>query len=313
MPSEVTVTPLEWGVFVALVVGLLAADLAISRRREQPRGLGEAALWSAGWTVVALLWNLWILLHSGPRIGAEFLTAYVVERALSLDNLFVFLVLFDFFGVPTGQRRRVLNWGILGALACRGLFIGTGTVLLRQWQWLLPLLGLLLAATGLRVAWRGSSRVEPQRNPVLKLFRRFVPLADGYRGRRFLVREGGRTLATPLLLVLVVVEATDIAFAADSLPAVLGISRHVFIIFSSNIFAVAGLRSLYPLVAEAVRRLRRPRWLQAGIGLVLVWVGAKMAIEPWLTIPVEVVLLGVLVVLVPAVAASFVAPPAAEP
>jgi tellurite resistance protein TerC len=303
-PGEVIGSNLEWAAFVALILGFLALDLWVSQRREARGGLGEALLWRAGWTALALLFNLWILRHWGRRIGAEFLAAYVVERSLSFDNLVVFLVLFDFFAVPRGQRRRVLHWGILGALAGRGLFIGLGTVLLRQWRWLPPLLGLLLAAAGVRAAWRGGGRVEPWRHPAPKLFRRFVPLSEGYRGRRFLVREGGRTLATQLLLVLVAVEAADIAFAVDSLPAVFAISRHAFIIFSSNIFAVLGLRSLYPLVAEAMRRLRHPRRLQTGLGLVLIWVGAKMAVEPWYTIPVETVLLGVLVLLVPAAAAS---------
>jgi tellurite resistance protein TerC len=311
-PNEVIGSHLEWAAFVALIVGLLALDLWASRRREARGSLREALLWSAGWTALALLFNLWVLLRWGHRIAAEFLAAYVVERSLSFDNLIVFLVLFDFFAVPRGQQRRVLHWGILGALAGRGVVIGMGTVLLRQWQWLPPLLGLLLVATGIRVAWRRGGRIEPGRHPVLKLCRRFVPLADGYRGRRFLVREGGRTLATQLLLVLVVVEATDIAFAVDSLPAVFGISRHAFIIFSSNIFAVLGLRSLYPLLAEALRRLRRPRWLQAGLGLLLIWVGGKMAAEPWYSIPVETVLLGVLLLLLAATTLALLAPAPAD-
>jgi tellurite resistance protein TerC len=312
-PSEVIGSNLEWATFVALILGLLALDLRVSQRREARGGLREALTWSAGWTALALLFNVWVLAHWGRRVAAEFLAAYVVERSLSFDNLVVFLVLFDFFAVPRGQQRRVLHWGILGALAGRGLFIGMGTVLLRQWQWLPPLLGLLLVATGFRAAWRGGGRIEPRRHPVLKLFRRFIPLAEGYHGRRFLVREGGRTLATQLLLVLMVVEATDIAFAVDSLPAVFGISRHAFIIFSSNIFAVLGLRSLYPLVAEAIRRLRRPRWLQAGLGLVLIWVGGKMAVEPWYAIPVETVLLGVLLLLLPAAAAALRGPSQPDP
>jgi tellurite resistance protein TerC len=307
-PTKHIGSDLEWAAFVALVIGLLALDLWVSRRREARTSLREALLWSAAWTALAAGFNLWILLHWDRRIAAEFLAAYLVERSLSFDNLLVFLVLFELFAVPRGQQRRVLHWGILGALLGRGLFVALGIALLRRWQWLPPLLGLLLAATGARAVWRRGAPAEPQRHPVLKLVRRFVPVAQGYRGRHFVVREGGRILATPLLLVLGVVEAADIAFAADSLPAVFGISRHTFIIFSSNIFAVLGLRSLYPVMAEAMRRLRSPHRLQVGLGLVLIWVGGKMAVEPWYAIPVEAVLLGVVLLLVPAATASLRGP-----
>jgi tellurite resistance protein TerC len=296
---------LEWAGFLALILGLLAVDLRVFQRRGARPGLGEALLWSAAWTALALLFNLWTLLHYGRQIGLEFLAGYLVERSLSFDNLLVFLVLFEYFAVPRGQQRRVLYWGIFGALLGRGLFIGIGTVALGRWDWLLPLLGLFLIWTGARVVRRDAARLEPRRNPVVALFQRFVPLTPGYRGRRFLVREGGRTRATPLLLVLAVVEATDIAFAVDSLPAIFGVSRHPFIIFSSNVFAVLGLRALYPLVEELLHRLR---WLPHGLGLVLVFVGAKMLLGRWLAIPVEITLAAVVLLLGLAVAASLVLP-----
>jgi tellurite resistance protein TerC len=300
---------LEWGAFLGLMAVLLALDLAVLERREPRRGLAEALLWSAGWTALALLFNLWVLCHFGRRIGLEFLTAYLVERSLSFDNLLVFLVLFDSFAVPHRQQRRVLYWGIVGALLGRGVFIGAGTALARRWGWLLPLLGLFLVYTGARVAARrgaATSRFALGSHLALWLGRRYVPMADGFRGRRLLVREGGRTLASPLLLLGAAVGAADVAFAVDSLPAVLGVSRHPFIVFSSNVFAVLGLRALYPLVAALVRRLS---WLPHGLGVVLILVGGKMLAERWLTVPIEAMLAAIVLVLGLAVAASLRLPP----
>jgi tellurite resistance protein TerC len=296
---------LEWAGFLTLILGLLAVDLGVFQRREPRPGLGEALLWSLAWTALALLFNAWTLLHYGRQIGLEFLASYLVERSLSFDNLLVFLILFEYFAVPRGQQRRVLYWGIFGALLGRGLFIGLGIAALRRWDWMLPLLGLFLIWTGARVVRRDAARLVPRRNPAVALFKRFVPLTPDYHGPRFFVREGGRTRATPLLLVVAVVEATDIAFAVDSLPAVFGVSRHPFIIFSSNVFAVLGLRALFPLVEELLHRLR---WLPYGLGLVLVFVGAKMLLDRWLAIPIEIALGAVVLLLGVAVAASLVLP-----
>jgi tellurite resistance protein TerC len=291
----------EWAGFLALIAALLALDLGVFQRREPRPGLAEPLLWSGAWTALALVFDLWLGFHFGRRIGLEFLAGYLVERSLSFDNLFVFLLLFDYFAVPRAQQRRVLSWGIAGALAARGLFIAAGAALLQRWGWLLPLFGLFLIYAGARMTRRGAVRVEPRHNPVFKLFQRFVPMTAGYRDRSFLVREAGRTLATPLLLVLLVVEATDVAFAVDSLPAVFGVTRHAFIVFSSNAFAILGLRALYLVAADLMARLR---WLPKGLGLVLAFVGAKMALEPWVAIPIEIALAVVALVLGIAVAAS---------
>ena len=291
----------EWAGFLALIAVLLALDIGVFQRREPRPGLAEPLLWSGAWTALALLFDLWMGCRFGRRIGLEFLAGYLVERSLSFDNLFVFLLLFDFFAVPRAQQRRVLSWGIAGALAARGLFIAAGAALLQRWGWLLPLFGLFLIYAGARMARHGAVRVEPRHNPVFRLFQRFVPMTAGYRDRSFLVREAGRTLATPLLLVLLVVEATDVAFAVDSLPAVFGVTRHTFVVFSSNAFAILGLRALYLVAADLMVRLR---WLPKGLGLVLAFVGAKMALEPWFAIPIEIALAIVALVLGIAVAAS---------
>ena len=297
---------LEWAVFLALVGALLALDLGLLHPLRQRRHrLRAILLWNAFWTAVALLFNVWVLLRHGRQMGLEFFAGYLVERSLSFDNLLVFLLLFEYFAVPRRQQRRVLFWGILGSLAGRGALIAAGTLLLARWAWVLQALGVFLIYAGARMAARRAVAVEPGNNPIFRLFRRFVPLADGYRHNRFLVREQGRLLATPLLLVLAVVEATDLAFAVDSVPAVFGVSQHAFIVFTSNILAVLGLRALYFLVAELMQRLR---WLTAGLGLVLVFVGAKMALSPWIAVPIDVTLAVVGLLLAAAVAASLALP-----
>jgi tellurite resistance protein TerC len=301
---------LEWAGLLALILALLALDLGLFQRREPSPGLAAALAWSGAWTAAALLFYLWTLLHFGRRIGFEFLAGYLVERSLSFDNLLVFLLLLDGFAVPQELRRRVLSWGIFGALAGRGLFIALGTVLLRRWEWVLQLLGLFLMWTGARAVRHRDAGFEPPRVAVAGIFRRFVPLTSGYRGGRFLVHEEGRLLATPLLLVLVVIEAADLAFAIDSVPAVFGVTRHPFIVFSSNAFAILGLRALFPVVEELVRRFHR---LRLGLGLVLVVIGVKMVLDRWLAIPVELVLAAVLLILGLAVAASLLLPPPRRP
>lgn len=308
MPAETIGTALQWGGLLALILGLLAVDLGLLQRRERRgrgAGAGAALAWSGAWTAVALLFNLWVRLRFGRRAGLEFLAAYLVERALSFDNLFVFLLIFSYFSVPRPEQSRVLHWGILGTVALRGIFIALGAVLLARFEMLFFVLGAFLVYSGIKLIRRGEMRVAPERNPVAALFRRLVPLTAGFRGKSFLVREGGRILATPLLLVLVMIEATDLAFAVDSIPAVFGVTRHPYIIFSSNIFAILGLRSLYGLLAALAHRFG---YLVHGIGLVLVFIGAKMLAARWIDIPIELSLAIVAAVLVLAIAASWLYP-----
>jgi len=303
-------TPLQWGFFFALILGMLALDLGVFNRREHRVGLREALVWSVVWTIVALLFNLWIYYRFGSRIGLEFLTGYIIERSLSFDNIFVFVVLFNYFAVPAEYQHRVLFWGILGALVSRGVFIAMGTALLARFAWLIFVFGGFLVYTGIKILLQKETQVHPERNPVLKLFRRFVPLTSGYRGKRFFVRDDGRFKATPLMLVLVVVEATDVIFAVDSIPAVFGVTQNAFIVFTSNIFAILGLRALYFLLAGLMHKFQ---YLSYGLGLVLVFVGAKMLVHDWLDIPIEVSLAIVLGLLAAAIIVSLLDPFAPPP
>ncbi|HXO18682.1 MAG TPA: TerC family protein [Thermoanaerobaculia bacterium] len=298
-------SPLEWGLFLLLILALLAVDLGILHRRQRRIGMAEAAVGTVVWTLLALAFNLWIARAFGSRAGIEFLTGYVVERSLSFDNIFVFVVLLEYFAVPPQHQHRVLFWGILGALVSRGIFIALGAALLARFEWLILLMGAFLVYTGIRVLRQKETRVDPQKNPVLRLFQRFVPLTSEYHGKRFFVRRDGRLLATPLLLVLAVVEATDIVFAVDSIPAVFGVTRDSFIVFTSNIFAILGLRALYFLLAGLMREFR---YLSYGLGLVLAFVGVKMLLHRWIEIPTGLSLGLILAVLAIAVAASLLHP-----
>jgi tellurite resistance protein TerC len=306
-------TALQWGSFLALLFAMLAVDLGVFHRREHRVELREAIVWSVVWTLVALAFNAWIHQRFGVRAGLEFLTGYIIERALSFDNIFVFVVIFNYFAVPAEHQHRVLFWGILGALLSRGLFIGLGIALLTRFQWLMLVLGAFLVYTGINILRGEETEVHPEKNPVLRLFQRWVPLTAQYHGKKFFVRQEvarksgpkRRTLATPLLLVLVVVEATDVVFAVDSIPAVLGVTRDSFIVFTSNIFAILGLRALYFLLASLMNKFR---YLSYGLGLVLIFVGGKMLAERWAKIPVGVSLGIVLALLAGAILASLLRP-----
>jgi TerC family integral membrane protein len=311
---EIVGTPLQWGFFFSLILGLLALDLGVFNRREHRVGLREALFWSVVWTIVALIFNYWVhhrfsSLPGLEKIGLEFLTAYIIERSLSFDNIFVFIVIFNYFAVPAEYQHRVLFWGILGALISRGIFIAMGTALLARFAWLIFVFGGFLVYTGFKILIQKETEVHPERNPVVRAFQRLVPLTGRYHGKRFFVREGGRRLATPLMLVLVVVEATDVVFAVDSIPAVFGVTTNPFIVFTSNIFAILGLRALYFLLAGLMHRFR---YLGFGLGLVLIFVGAKMLLHEWVHIPIELSLGIVLAILTLAIVVSLLRPPAPQ-
>jgi tellurite resistance protein TerC len=311
---ETVGTPLQWGFFFALILGMLALDLGVFNRREHRVGLREALFWSVVWTIIALIFNGWVYYRFGHQIGIEFLTGYIIERSLSFDNIFVFVVIFNYFAVPSEYQHRVLFWGILGALISRGLFIAMGTALISRFDWLILVFGAFLVYTGIKIFKEKETEVHPERNPVVRAFQRFVPLTSRYHGKRFFVHEGGRSLATPLMLVLVVVEATDVVFAVDSIPAVFGVTTNAFIVFTSNIFAILGLRALYFLLAGLMHKFH---YLSYGLGVVLVFVGAKMmsdkVLEHWgREIPTELSLGIVLGVLAVAIIASLLRPAGPE-
>ena len=285
--------PWLWGIFAVVVLGMLALDLGVFHRKAHVIRLREAALWSAVWVGLALSFNVLVLWRCGVGRSVEFFQAWLVEKALSVDNIFVFLAIFSYFAVAPRLQHRVLFWGIFGALLTRALFIWTGATLLRSFHFVMYVFGVFLILTAGRLLVGDDAEVQPDRNVVLRIFRRLVPVASGYEGAHFLVRRDGRLMATPLLLVLVVVEATDVMFAVDSIPAVFGITQDVFIVYTSNIFAILGLRAMSFLVASVIQRLR---YLKAGLALVLAFVGLKMLSGKYVHIP-ELLSLGIVAIL----------------
>ena len=306
--------PWMWAVFSALVLALLALDLGVFNRRAHTPSTREALAWSGAWVTLAVLFGLGVAAVLGREAALTFAAGYLVEQALSVDNLFVFLVLFSYFKVPEAQRHRVLFWGILGALFMRAAMIFAGAAHLERFEWLLYVFGTFLLFTAGRMAFGGGDHVDPSHNPVLKLVRRLVPVTHGYRGSHFFVREpipsGGaaRLSATPLFVVLALVETTDVVFAVDSIPAVFGVTRDPFIVYTSNVFAILGLRSLFFVLSGIIERFHLLRYGLAGV---LAFVGAKMLGGHWIEVP-TIVSLGVIAVLLGAsvVASLLIAPPA---
>jgi tellurite resistance protein TerC len=290
-----------WVVFGLVVAGMLALDLGVLHRHAHSPSLREALGWSIAWITLALAFNAGVYVWRGPEPALQFLTGYLIEKALSVDNVFVFLVIFGTLGVPPAVQHRVLFWGVLGALVLRGVFIGAGTWLLARAHWIIYVFGAFLVVTAVRMARHGEAPVDPAGSRVLRWFRRVVPLTTAYHGDRFAVRVDGRWVATPLLAVLVLVETTDVVFALDSIPAIFAITTDPFIVFTSNVFAILGLRALYFVLAESVRRLA---YLHLGLAVILAFVGAKMLLSGVVHIPIGISLAVVGGVLAVTVAAS---------
>ncbi len=294
-----------WVGFVAFVLAMLTLNLGVFHRREHVVRGREAVGWSAVWIALALAFGAGIFLFAGPEKGAEFLTGYIVEKSLSVDNLFVFVILFDALSIPPRSQHRVLSWGILTALVLRAAMIVVGAVLLAQFEWLLYVFGAFLVFTGWRL-WRGrASDDQAGTKRILRAVRRVIPATTRLHGDSFVVRLRGRWLATPLLLALAAVEVADVVFAVDSIPAVFAVTRDPFIVFTSNIFAILGLRSLYFLLAGLLGRLAH---LQVGLAAVLVFVGLKMLAAGFLPIPPAVSLGVIAGILLASVGASLARP-----
>jgi len=283
-----------WVGFIAFVLAMLALDLGVFHRHAHKVSVKEAGIWSLVWVGCALAFNALIWNSFGPERGMEFLTGYLIEKALSVDNIFVFVLIFGAFSVPEAYQHRVLFWGILGALLMRAIFVALGAALIASFHWVLYLFGAFLVITGIKMLLVRGGGFDPRQNPVFRLFQRLVPATGEYHGSAFSVVENGRRLATPLLLVLVAVELTDLVFAVDSVPAIFAITKDPFIVFTSNIFAILGLRSLYFLLAGVIGRFHL---LKVGLSLVLVFVGLKMLIADLHKIPV-LWSLGVIAILV---------------
>jgi tellurite resistance protein TerC len=262
-----------WIAFGILIPVLLFLDLAVFHRRPHVIKVKEALLWSALWISIALLFGLAIVLVIGRVKALEYITGYLVEESLSIDNLFVFLLIFSYFCVPAEYQHRILFWGILGAVFMRAIFIVAGLTLLEKLHWVIYIFGAFLVYTGIRMSLKREREMKPEKNPVLKLFRRFVPITKRYHAGCFLLKKRGKRLATPLLLVLVVIETTDIVFAVDSIPAILAITRDPFIVYTSNIFAVMGLRAIFFALSGVIQRLY---YLNYGLAAILIFLGLKM-------------------------------------
>ncbi|HMD32080.1 MAG TPA: TerC family protein [Candidatus Acidoferrales bacterium] len=297
-----------WFIFHLVLLAFLALDLGVFHRNPHEVSTREAMIWSVVWIVVALGFNAGVYHYMGPDRGLEFFTGYVIERALSIDNIFVFVVVFSSFSVPAIHQHRVLVWGILGALAFRGALIGAGAALLERFHWLTIVFGAFILITGVRFFFHSPEKMDVRKNPVLRLARRFLPMTEEYAGGAFFVKQAGRWVATPLLLVLLLVESVDVAFALDSIPAIFAVTRVPFIVYTSNVFAILGLRASYFLLAALVPRLH---YLSMGLAAVLVFIGIKMLAERWLSISTGVSLLTVALLLCVSVGASLVAPPRA--
>jgi tellurite resistance protein TerC len=292
-----------WIGFNALVVGLLVLDLGIFHRKSHAVSIKEAATWSIVWIGLALLFNACIYLLRGPDDALQFLTGYLIEKSLSVDNIFIFVLIFTSLSVPAAYQHRVLFWGVLGALIMRGLLILAGTALLETFDWIFYIFGAFLVITGVRMVMQKEKEVQPEKNPALRLVRRLVPVTETYEKERFFVSRAGKLMATPLLLTLVVIEVTDLIFAVDSIPAIFAVTRDPFLVYTSNVFAILGLRSLYFVFAGVVEKFY---YLKAALAVILVSVGVKMLIANWYHVPSWLSLVVIVVVLGVALLASFI-------
>jgi len=288
-------------VFTLVVLVLLAFDLGVFQRRPHAISFREAASWYAFWVALSIAFNVGVYFWRGPQPALEFLTGYVLEVSLSMDNVFVFAVIFSLMGVRAEFQHRVLFWGIVGALVMRGAFIFAGVALVAKFQWILYLFGVFLVLTGAKLLRETPSEFHPERNPVLRAARRLFPVTSDYEGAAFFVIQNGRRMATPLLLVLLLVESTDVLFATDSIPAIFAVTLDPFVIFTSNVFAILGLRSLYFILSSGIRRFR---YLRPGLALVLMFVGVKMLIAHLYKIPMVLSLGIICCILLSAIAAS---------
>ena len=285
MGLESVGTPALWIGFTLLVLALLGLDLGVFHRRAHEARVREALLWTVVWISLALVFNVGVYFWFGSERALEFLTGYLVEKALSVDNIFVFLVLFSYFAVPPMLQHRVLFWGIVGALGMRAVFILLGAALLQSFHWVIYIFGGFLVFTGVKLLMQKGGEVHPERNQLFRQFKRLIPAVGDFRGPRFTVIENGKRCATPLLLVLVAIEATDIVFAVDSIPAVFAVTRDPFIVYTSNIFAILGLRALYFVLAGVIGKFH---YLRVGLALVLVFVGVKMSTTDIYRVPVAI-------------------------
>lgn len=293
----------SWIGFTAFVLAMLAIDLGVFHRKVHAVSFKEAFIWSGVWITLALIFNAGLYLFRGTEPAVEFFTGYVIEKALSVDNIFVFVLIFTSFHVPPAYQHRVLFWGVLGALVMRGILIVIGATLLGTFHWIMYLFGAFLVVTGIKMALQREMKLRPEDNPVIKLVRRIIPITSTYEDEHFFVRHAGQVMATPLLLVLLIVESTDLIFATDSIPAVFAVTQDPFIVYTSNVFAILGLRSLYFVLAKVIDTFI---YLRFGLAVILTYVGGKMLLADIFPIPTAPSLGIIAVILATAITASVI-------
>jgi tellurite resistance protein TerC len=296
-------TVILWGAFNLFVLGMLALDLGVFHRKSHDVGLREALTWTGVWITLAMLFNLFVYYYFDKEKAIEFFTGYIIEKSLSVDNIFVIIMIFSYFKVPTSYQHKVLFWGILGALVMRVIFILAGIELIHRFHWLIYIFGGFLIITGIRMLTAGDAKLEPEKNPLAKLARKLIPFTESFEGDRFFVRRDDKLWATPLFLVVVLIEATDLIFAVDSIPAILAISEDPFIVYTSNVFAILGLRSLYFALAGVEKYFQ---YLKYGLSTILIFVGVKMSITDIYKIPVDLSLIVIVFILAISMIASVV-------
>jgi tellurite resistance protein TerC len=296
---------LWWIIFNLFVLAMLVLDLKVFHRDAHEVKIREALMWSAFWIGLALVFNVGIYIFRGSEDALEYLTGYLIEKSLSVDNIFVFLLIFSYFRVSAQYQHKILFWGILGALIMRAILIFAGVALIERFHWIIYVFGAFLIFTGIKLAFEKDKEIEPEKNPALLFVRRFIPVTERFEGDRFFIRRAGRLFATPLFLVLVVVETTDVIFALDSIPAILAITTDPFIVYTSNVFAILGLRALYFALAGLLQLFH---YLHYGLSAILVFVGIKMLVSDIYHIPVGAALGVVGGILVLSVVASMIWP-----
>lgn len=298
-------TVILWTAFNVFVLGMLALDLGVFHKKSEVISVKNALAWTAIWITLAMVFNLFVFMYFGQEEAIEFFTGYIIEKSLSVDNIFVIIIIFSYFQVPPKYQHKVLFWGIMGALVMRVIFIFAGIELIHRFHWLIYIFGAFLIITGLRMVLAADVKLEPEKNPIVKLVRKLFPVTQSFEGDNFFVRRDAKLWATPLLVVVILIETTDLIFAVDSIPAILAITDDPFIVYTSNVFAILGLRSLYFALSGIEKYFH---YLKYGLAAILIFVGAKMCLTDYYKIPIEISLIVIVSVLIVSIAASVIFP-----
>ncbi len=292
-----------WVGFNLFVLLMLALDLGVFHRKSHEVSVKEALTWSGVWVFLALCFNVFIYFQFDEKRALDFFTGYIIEKALSVDNIFVFVLIFSYFQIPPRYQHKVLFWGIIGALVMRVIFIFAGVALLEKFHWTIYIFGGILIYTGIKMVTEKDKKIEPDKNPIIRFFRKWMPVTQELQGDKFFVKQDGKRFATPLFLVLIMIEVTDLIFAVDSIPAILAVTQEHFIVYTSNVFAILGLRSLYFALAGIIDRFK---YLSVGLAIILVFVGGKMMMVDFFKIPIQISLTVILVILTSSVVISLI-------